>query len=224
VFVTSRGLIKILDFGLAKVFSPVPRDATIAATVSPLTAIGSTIGTVAYMSPEQARGEALDARSDLFSFGAVLYEIVTGRQAFQGPTGAVIYDAILNRQPRDVVELNHDCPSALVRVVVKALEKDRQLRFQSALEIRDAEGAQNQTIGRVTCTARPLGRFKEAVTRMEQAVERDPLNAFWRGVLASHLTHAHMYDRAVQQAHEALEIDPTNYAPLFTLGEAYATS
>jgi len=136
LFVTARGHAKVLDFGLAKV-TDIPVGST-TATSAPVSGPGTTVGTVAYMSPEQARGEAVDARSDLFSFGAVLHEMAAGQPAFQAATTALTYDAILNRPPADLATLRPGLPAALVRVIVHALEKDRDLRYQSAAEMRVA--------------------------------------------------------------------------------------
>jgi serine/threonine protein kinase/Flp pilus assembly protein TadD len=144
VFVTTRGQARILDFGLAKLISE--RQVGIAAGMSSvptagtaeesLTGAGMVMGTLAYMSPEQARGEELDARTDLFSFGVVLYEMATGRQAFAGNTSAVIFDALLNRAPTPPARLNPSLPTELERIIQKALDKDCDTRFQSAAELR----------------------------------------------------------------------------------------
>jgi TolB-like protein/predicted Ser/Thr protein kinase len=135
IMVDEHGRAKVLDFGLAKLAERVISENDATVTIGTQTNVGTIVGTAAYMSPEQARGEKVDARTDLFAFGAVLYQMVSGKQAFCGPSTAVLLDAILNRQPPTLRTVEPQTPASLEAIVGKALEKDRELRYQSAADV-----------------------------------------------------------------------------------------
>src|SRR5579862_6320508 len=180
IFITPRGQVKVLDFGLAKLTRPEMGMTTIGATQdSPapihLTNPGATVGTISYMSPEQARGEDLDQRTDLFSLGVVIYQMATGRLPFAGTTSAVVFHAILQRDPTPALELNANLPAKADEVIAKALEKDRELRYQSAADLRgDLKRLKRDTeSGRKSAQVTPIsGSAIPATTAASIAVPR----------------------------------------------------
>ncbi len=185
IFVNKRTEAKVLDFGLAKLGTPRrgPLDMSGSPTLPAdehATSRGTTVGTIAYMSPEQARGEELDARSDLFSFGVVLYEMTTGRAAFAGQTTALIFDEILNRMPTPPARVNPDTPPALEQIILKALEKDRDLRYSSAADLRSDLKRLKRETESVTAVA-ATGSSKAQGGRAPSRGRRIPAPALWGG-------------------------------------------
>jgi serine/threonine protein kinase len=190
IFLTKSGQVKILDFGLAKLSR---KDAgwDTSTTIGSNTVAGTAVGTVAYMSPEQARAEEVDSRSDLFSLGVVLYEMATSQQAFSGPSVAVVYDSILNRDPTPPARFNTSLPNALDLAIQKALEKDRRLRYQHSSELRtDLERLRRDWLaGRTTVvearnvTPLPAPVFQPQPGAQSQALGKNPKAAFILGMI-----------------------------------------
>ncbi len=219
IFITRSGQAKVLDFGLAKYTAEAHTNGAAGTSSMPtaeanlLTSPGSTIGTIAYMSPEQAMGEELDRRTDLFSLGIVLYEMVTGRQAFPGNTSAAVFDGILNRGPVPPLELNPQLPPRIAEILDKALEKDLKLRYQTASDFRvDLQRLKRESESHGSSTSGVTPRAQVAVVAPASGFRRWPLVALASGIVALALiAGAYVFGKREGQASS---ISPPTYHQL----------